>query len=173
MVRGSKEGRQISMVQTDTVIRELIERAINAASVMLPDKNVLMIRIMNSNTVMVNNHVFTNIKSSNRTKEKYGVYLYFNENYIVYLDEDEKECKKASFKLINKMISAFVNEFNISSYPIDISVGYEDLMDGVISDGNNSANICELHMPSETNQFKLEDLKVYETGWKVRVWKEQ
>ena len=161
------------MVQEDTVIRELIERAINAASVMLPDKNVLTVKIMNSNTVMVNNHVFTNIKSSNRTKDKYGVYLYFNENYIVYLDENEEECKKASFKLINKMMSAFVNEFNISSYPIDISVGYEDLMDGIISDGNNSANICELHIPSETKQFKLEDLKVYETGWRVKVWEEQ
>lgn len=161
------------MVQEDTVIRELIERAINAASVMLPDKNVLIVRIMDSNTVMVNNHVFTNIKSSNRTKDKYGVYIYFNETYIVYLKEDEDECKEASLKLINKMISAFVNEFNISSYPIDISVGYEDLMDGVISDGNNSANICELHMPSETKQFKLEDLKVYETGWRVKVWKEQ
>ena len=173
MVRDSKEGRQISMVQTDTVIRELIERTINAASVMLPDKNVLIVRIMDSNTVMVNNHVFTNIKSSNRTKDRYGVYLYFNETYIVYLNEDEDECKEASLKLINKMISAFVNEFNISSYPIDISVGYEDLMDGVISDGNNSINICELHMPSETKQFKLEDLKVYETGWKVRAWEEQ
>ena len=161
------------MVQTDTVIRELIERAINAASVMLPDKNVLIVRILDSNTVMVNNHVFTNIKSSNRTKEKYGVYLYFNETYIVYLNEDEDGCKKASLKLINKMISAFVNEFNISSYPIDISVGYEDLMDGIISDGNNSINICELHIPSETKQVKLEDLEVYETGWRVKVWKEQ
>lgn len=161
------------MVQTDTVIRELIERAVNAASVMLPDKNVLTVRIMDSNTVMVNNHVFTNIKSSNRTKEKYGVYMYFNENYIVYLNEDEDGCKEASLKLINKTVSAFVNEFHISSYPIDISVGYEDLMDGIISDGNNSANICELHIPSETRHFKLEDLKVYETGWRVRVWKEQ
>lgn len=161
------------MVQTDTVIRELIERAINAASVMLPDKNVLTVRIMDSNTVMVNNHVFTNIKSSNRTKEKYGVYLYFNENYIVYLNEDEKECREASLKLINSMISAFVDEFHISSYPIDISVGYEDLMDGIISDGNNSINICELHIPSETEEFKLEDLEVYETGWRVKVWKEQ
>ena len=160
------------MVQTDTVIRELIERAINAASVMLSDKNVLTVRIMDNNTVMVNNHVFTNIKSSNRTKEKYGVYLYFNENYIVYFNEDEEECREASLKLINKMISAFVNEFDISSYPIDISVGYEDLMDGIISDGNNSVNICELHIPSETKQFKLENLEVYETGWKVRVWKE-
>lgn len=161
------------MVQEDTVIRELIERAINAASVMLPDKNVLIVRIMDSNTVMVNNHVFTNIKSSNRTKEKYGVYLYFNENYIVYLNEDEEECREASLKLINSMISAFIDEFHISSYPIDISVGYEDLMDGVISDGNNSANICELHILSETKQFKLEDLEVYETGWRVKVWKEQ
>lgn len=161
------------MVQTDTVIRELIERAINAASVMLPDKNVLTVRITDSNTVMVNNHVFTNIKSSNRTKDKYGVYLYFNENYIVYLNEDEEECKKASFKLINKMMSAFVNEFGISSYPIDISVGYEDLMDGVISDGNNSINICELNAPRETKQFKLEDLEVYETGWRAKVWEEQ
>lgn len=161
------------MVQTDTVIRELIERAINVASVMLPDKNVLTIRIMDSNTVMVDNHVFTNIRLSNRTKDKYGVYLYFNENYIVYLHEDEEECKKVSLKLISSMISAFVDEFHISSYPIDISVGYEDLMDGIISDGNNSANICELHMPSEAKQFKLEDLKIYETGWKVRVWKEQ
>ena len=71
------------------------------------------------------------------------------------------------------MISAFVNEFDISSYPIDISVGYEDLMDGVISDGNNSINICELHIPSETKQVKLEDLEVYETGWRVKVWEEQ
>lgn len=161
------------MVQEDTVIRELIERAINAASVMLPDKNVLIVRILDSNTVMMNNHVFTNIKSSNRTKDKYGVYLYFNENYIVYLNEDEKECKEASFKLINRMISAFMNEFGISSYPIDISVGYEDLVDGVISDGNNSINICELHVPSKTKQFKLEDLEVYETGWRVKVWEEQ
>lgn len=161
------------MVQTDTVIRELIERAINAASVMLPDKNVLIVKIMDSNTIMVNNHVFTNIKSSNRTKDKYGVYLYFNETYIVYLNEDEDGCKEASLKLINKMISAFVNEFNISSYPIDISVGYEDLMDGVISDGDNSTNICELYIPSETKQFKLEDLEVYETGWRVKVWEEQ
>lgn len=161
------------MVQEDTVIRELIERAINAASVMIPDKNILIVRIMDSNTVMVNNHVFTNIKSSNRTKDKYGVYLYFNETYIVYLNEDEDGCMKASLKLINSMISAFVNEFNISSYPIDISVGYEDLMDGIISDGNNSANIYELHIPSETEEFKLEDLEVYETGWRVKVWKEQ
>lgn len=161
------------MVQEDTVIRELIERVINAASVMLPDKNVLIVRIMDSNTVMVNNHVFTNIKSSNRTKDKYGVYLYFNETYIVYLNEDEDGCKEASLKLINKMISAFVNEFNISSYPIDISGGYEDLMDGVISDGNNSINICELNAPREVMQFRLKDLRVYETGWKVRVWKEQ
>lgn len=161
------------MVQEDTVIRELIERAINAASVMFPDKNVLIVRIMDSNTIMVNNHVFTNIKSSNRTKDKYGVYLYFNENYVIYLNEDEEECRKASLKLINKMISAFVNEFDISSYPIDISVGYEDLMDGVISDGNNSINICELHIPSETKQVKLEDLEVYETGWRVKVWEEQ
>ena len=160
------------MVQTNTVIRELIERAINAASVTLPDKNVLTVRIMDSNTVMVNNHVFTNIKSSNRTKEKYGVYLYFNENYIVYLNEDEKECREASLKLINSMISAFVDKFHISSYPIDISIGYEDLVDGVISDGNNSINICELHISSETEEFKLEDLEVYETGWRVKVWKE-
>ena len=161
------------MVQEDTVIRELIERAINAASVMLPDKNVLIVRIMDSNTVMVNNHVFTNIKSSNRTKDRYGVYLYFNETYIVYLNEDEEKCREVSLKIINSMISAFVNEFDISSYPIDISVGYEDLMDGIISDRNNSTNICELHIPSETKQFKLEDLEVYETGWKVRVWEEQ
>lgn len=161
------------MVQEDTNIRELIERAINIASVMLPDRDVLNIRILTDDSVMINNNVFFNVKLSNRTKEKYGVYLYFNENYVVYLKEDEDECKEASLKLINKMISAFVNEFHISSYPIDISVGYEDLMDGIISDGNNSANICELHIPSETKQFKLEDLKVYETGWKVRVWKEQ
>ena len=161
------------MVQTDTNIRELIERAINAASVMLPDKTVLIVRIMDENTVMVNNHVFTNIKSSNRTKDKYGVYLYFDENYVIYLNEDEEECKKASLKIINKMISAFISKFNISLYPVDISVGYEDLVDGVISDGSNSVNICELHIPSETKQFKLEDLEVYETGWKVRVWKEQ
>lgn len=157
------------MVQTDTVIRELIERAINIASVMLPDKNVFSVRIFDSDTVMVNNHVFTKVKLSNRTKDKYGVYLYFNENYVVYLHEDEEECKKASLKLINSMISAFVDEFHVSSYPIDISVGYEDLMDGVISDGNNSANICELHIPRETKKFKLEYLEVCETGWKVRV----
>lgn len=161
------------MVQTDTVIRELIERAINAASVMLPDKNVLIVRILDSNTVMVNNHVFTNIKSSNRTKDRYGVYLYFNENYVVYLNEDEEECMEASLKLINSMISEFVDEFHISSYPIDISVGYEDLMDGVISDGNSSINICELHIPSEAEEFKLENLEVYETGWRVKIWKEQ
>ena len=161
------------MVQEDTNIRDLLERAINIASVMLPDRDVLNIRILTDDSVMINNNVFFNVKLSNRTKDKYGVYLYFNETYIVYLNEDEDGCKEASLKLINKMISEFVNEFHISSYPIDISVGYEDLMDGVISDGNNSANICELHMHSETKQFKLEDLKVYETGWKVRVWKEQ
>lgn len=161
------------MVQTDTVIRELIERAINADSVMLPDKNVLTVRIMDSNTVMVNNHVFTNIKSSNRTKDRYGVYLYFNETYIVYLNEDEDECKEASLKLINKMISAFVNEFNISSYPIDISVGYEDLVDGEISDGENYISIRELNAIEETTQFRLENLEVYETGWRAKVWEEQ
>lgn len=161
------------MVQTDTNIRDLIERAINIASVMLPDRDVLNIRILTDNSVMINNNVFFNVKLSNRTQESYGVYLYYNDNYVVYLEENEEKCREASLKLINSMISEFVDEFHISSYPIDISVGYEDLMDGVISDGNNSANICELHMPSETKQFKLEDLKVYETGWKVRVWKEQ
>lgn len=161
------------MVQTDTVIRELMERAINAASVMLPDKNVLIVRIMDSNTVMVNNHIFTNIKSSNRTKDKYGVYLYFNENYIVYLNEDEEECREASLKLVNSMVSAFVNKFDISSYPIDISVGYEDLVNGEISDGENYISIHELNATEESTQFRLEDLEVFETGWKVRVWKEQ
>lgn len=161
------------MVQTDTVIRELIERAINAASVMLPDKNVLTVRIMNSNTVMVNSHVFTNVKLSNRTKEKYGVYLYFNDNYIIYLEENEEKCKEASLKIINLMISAFESKFNITNYPIDISVGYEDLVNGEISDGENYIGICELNTTEESTQFRLENLEVYETGWRVRVWKGQ
>lgn len=161
------------MVQEDTNIRELIERAINIASVMLPDREVLTIRILTDDSVMINNNVFFNVKLSNRTKEKYGVYLYFNDTYVVYLDEDEEECKKASFKLINKMISAFVAKFGITAYPIDISVGYEDLVNGEISDGENYISICELNATEESTQFKLEDLEVYETGWKVRVWKEQ
>lgn len=161
------------MVQEDTNIRELIERAINIASVMLPDRDVLNIRILTEDSVMINNNVFFNVKLSNRTQESYGVYLYYNDNYVVYLEENEEKCREASLKLINSMISAFIAKFGITTYPIDISVGYEDLVNGEISDGNNSANICELHMPSETKQFKLEDLKVYETGWKVRVWKEQ
>ena len=161
------------MVQEDTNIRELIERAINIASVMLPDRDVLNIRILTDDSVMINNNVFFNVKLSNKTKEKYGVYLYYNDNYVVYLEENEKKCREVSIKLINSMISAFIAKFDISSYPIDISVGYEDLVNGEISDGENYVSICELNTPEESTQFRLEDLEVYETGWKVRVWKEQ
>lgn len=161
------------MVQEDTNIRELIERAINIASVMLPDRDVLNIRILDENTVMVNNHVFVNIKSSNKTQEQYGVYLYYNDNYVVYLEENEEKCKEASLKIINSMISAFVSKFNITNYPIDISVGYEDLVNGEISDGENYISIRELNAIEESTQFRLENLEVCETGWRVRVWKEQ
>lgn len=161
------------MVQTDTNIRELIERAINIASVVLPDRDVLNIRILDNNTVMVNNHVFTNVKLSNRTKENYGVYLYFNDTYVVYLEENEEKCREVSLKIINSMISEFIAKFSITAYPIDISVGYEDLVDGEISDGENHISIRELNDIEETTQFRLENLEVYETGWKVRVWKEQ
>lgn len=161
------------MVQEDTNIREMIERAINIASVMLPDREVLNIRILTDNSVMINNNVFFNVELSNRTKEKYGVYLYFNDNYIVYLNENEEKCREVSFKLVNLMVSAFIAKFNIIAYPIDISVGYEDLVNGEISDGENYINIRELNTIEEDTQFKLENLEVYETGWKVRVWKEQ
>lgn len=161
------------MVQEDTNIRELIERAINIASVMLPDRDVLNIRILTDDSVMINNNVFFNVKSSNRTQEPYGVYLYFNDAYVVYLAENEEKCKEASFKLINSMISVFIAKFDITDYPIDISVGYEDLVNGEISDGENYINIRELNTIEEDTQFKLEDLEVFETGWKVRVWKEQ
>lgn len=161
------------MVQTDTNIRELIERSINIASVILPDREVLNIRILTDDSVMVNNNVFINVKLSNRTKEKYGVYLYFNDNYIIYLEENEEKCKEASLKIINSMISAFVSKFNITTHPIDISVGYEDLVNGEISDGENHISIRELNAREESIQFRLEDLEVYETGWKVRVWEEQ
>lgn len=161
------------MVQTDTNIRDLIERAINIASVMLPDRDVLNIRILTDNSVMINNNVFFNVELSNRTKEKYGVYLYFNDNYIIYLAENEEKCREASLKVINSMISAFIAKFSITTYPIDISVGYEDLVNGEISDGENHISICELNTPEESIQFRLEDLEVFETGWKVRVWKEQ
>jgi hypothetical protein len=161
------------MVQEDTNIRELIERAINIASVMLPDRDVLNIRILTDDSVMINNNVFFNVKSSNRTQEPYGVYLYFNDTYVVYLAENEEKCKEASFKLINSMISVFIAKFDITDYPIDISVGYEDLVNGEISDGENYINIRELNTIEEDTQFKLENLEVYETGWKVKVWKEQ
>ena len=161
------------MVQEDTNIRELIERTINIASVMLPDRDVLTIRILTDDSVMINNNVFFNVKLSNRTKEKYGVYLYFNDNYIIYLAENEEKCREASLKVINSMVSAFVKKFDISSYPIDISVGYEDLVNGEISDGDNYISIRELNAIEEDTQFRLENLEVYETGWKVRVWKEQ
>lgn len=161
------------MVQEDTNIRELIERAINIASVMLPDRDVLNIRILTEDSVMINNNVFFNVKLSNRTQESHGVYLYFNDNYIIYLEENEEKCKEASLKIINLMISDFVSKFNITNYPIDISVGYEDLVNGEISDGENHISICELNTPEESTQFRLEDLEVFETGWKVRVWKEQ
>lgn len=161
------------MVQEDTNIRELIERAINIASVMLPDRDVLNIRILTDDSVMINNNVFFNVKSSNRTQESYGVYLYYNDNYVVYLTENEEKCRKASLKIINSMISAFIAKFSITTYPLDISVGYEDLMNGEISDGENYISIRELNTIEEDTQFRLEDLKVFETGWKVRVWKEQ
>ena len=161
------------MVQEDTNIRELIERAINIASVMLPDRDVLNIRILADDSVMINNNVFFNVKQSNRTQESYGVYLYYNDNYVVYLAENEKKCREASLKIINSMISAFITKFGITTYPIDISVGYEDLVNGEISDGENYIVICELNTPEESIQFRLEDLEVFETGWKVRVWKEQ
>lgn len=161
------------MVQEDTNIRELIERAINIASVMLPDRDVLNIRILTDDSVMINNNVFFNVKSSNRTQEPYGVYLYFNDTYVVYLAENEEKCKEASFKLINSMISVFIAKFDITDYPIDISVGYEDLVNGEISDGENYISICELNAIEESTQFRLENLEVCETGWRVRVWKEQ
>ena len=161
------------MVQKDTNIREMIERAINIASVMLPDRDVLNIRILTDDSVMINNNVFFNVKLSNRTKEKYGVYLYFNDNYIIYLAENEEKCREASLKVINSMISAFIAKFSITTCQVDISVGYEDLVNGEISDGENYIGICELNTPEESTQFRLEDLEVFETGWKVRVWKEQ
>lgn len=161
------------MVQEDTNIRELIERAINIASVMLPDRDVLNIRILTDDSVMINNNVFFNVKLSNRTQEFYGVYLYYNDNYVVYLAENEEKCREASLKIINSMISAFITKFGITTHPIDISVGYEDLVNGEISDGEIYISICELNAVEETTSFKLENLEVYETGWKVRVWKEQ
>lgn len=161
------------MVQEDTNIRDLLERAINIASVMLPDRDVLNIRILTENSVMINNNVFFNVKQSNRTQESYGVYLYYNDSYVVYLAENEEKCREASFKIINSMISAFVTKFGITTYPIDISVGYEDLVNGEISDGDNYISIRELNAIEEDTQFKLENLEVCETGWKVRVWKEQ
>lgn len=160
------------MVQEDTNIRDLLEKTINIASVMLPDRDVLNIRILTDDSVMINNNVFFNVKSSNRTQEPYGVYLYFNDTYVVYLAENEEKCKEASFKLINSMISVFIAKFDITDYPIDISVGYEDLVNGEISDGENYINIRELNTIEEDTQFKLENLEVYETGWKVKVWKE-
>lgn len=161
------------MVQEDTNIRELIERAINIASVMLPDRSVLNIRILTDDSVMINNNVLFNVKLSNRTQESYGVYLYYNDTYVVYLTENEEKCREVSLKIINSMISAFITKFGITTYPIDISVGYEDLMNGEISDGENYISIRELNTIEEDTQFKLENLKVCETGWKVRVWKEQ
>ena len=161
------------MVQEDTNIRELIERAINIASVMLPDRDVLNIRILTDDSVMINNNVFFNVKSSNRTQEPYGVYLYYNDNYVVYLAENEEKCREASLKIINSMISAFIIKFGITTYPIDISIGYEDLVNGEISDGDNYISIRELNDIEKDVQFRLENLEVYETGWKVRVWKEQ
>lgn len=161
------------MVQEDTNIRELIERAINIASIMLPDRDVLTTRILTDDSVIVNNNVFINVKLSNRTQESYGVYLYYNDNYVVYLEENEEKCREASLKIINSMISAFIAKFCITTYPIDISVGYEDLVNGEISDGENYISIRELNAIEEDTQFKIENLKVYETGWRVRVWKEQ
>ena len=157
------------MVQTDTNIRELIERAINIASVMLPDRDVLNIRILTDDSVMINNNVFFNVKSSNKTQEHYGVYLYYNDTYVVYLTENEEKCREASLKIINSMISAFIAKFGITTYPIDISVGYEDLVNGEISDGENYISIRELNAIEEDTQFRLESLEVYETGWRVRV----
>lgn len=157
------------MVQEDTNIRDLLERAINIASVMLPDRDVLNVRILTDDSVIINNNVFFNVKSSNRTQEPYGVYLYFNDTYVVYLAENEEKCREISLKIINSMISAFIAKFNIIAYPIDISVGYEDLVNGEISDGENYINIRELNTIEEDTQFKLENLEVYETGWKVKV----
>lgn len=161
------------MVQEDTNIRDLLERAINIASVMLPDRDALNIRILTDDSVMINNNVFFNIKQSNRTQESYGVYLYYNDNYVVYLAENEEKCREVSFKTINSMISAFITKFDITTYPIDISVGYEDLVNGEISDGENYISIRELNATEETTQFRLENLEVYETGWRAKVWKEQ
>lgn len=161
------------MVQEDTNIRDLLERAINIASVMLPDRDVLNIRILTEDSVMINNNVFFNVKLSNRTQESYGVYLYFNDNYVVYLAENEEKCREASLKIINSMISTFIAKFGITTYPIDISVGYEDLVNGEISDGENYISICELNAVEETTSFRLENLEVCETGWRVKVWKEQ
>lgn len=161
------------MVQEDTNIRDLLERAINIASVMLPDRDALNVRILTDDSVIINNNVFFNVKSSNRTQEPYGVYLYFNDTYVVYLAENEEKCREISLKIINSMISAFIAKFNIIAYPIDISVGYEDLVNGEISDGENYINIRELNTIEEDTHFKLENLEVYETGWKVKVWKEQ
>lgn len=161
------------MVQEDTNIRDLLERAINIASVMLPDRDVLNIRILTDDSVMINNNVFFNVKLSNRTQESYGVYLYYNDTYVVYLTENEEKCREVSLKIINSMISAFMTKFGITTYPIDISVDYEDLVNGEISDGENYISIRELNTVEGDTQFKLENLEVYETGWKVRVWKEQ
>ena len=161
------------MVQEDTNIRDLLERAINIASVMLPDRDVLNIRILTEDSVMINNNVFFNVNLSNKTQESCGVYLYYNDNYVVYLAENEEKCMEASLKVINSMISAFIAKFGIIAYPIDISVGYEDLVNGEISDGENYISIRELNAIEETAQFRLENLEVYETGWKVKVWKEQ
>lgn len=157
------------MVQEDTNIRDFLERAINIASVMLPDRDVLNIRILTDNSVMINNNVFFNVKKSNRTQESYGVYLYYDNNYVVYLAENEEKCREVSLKIINSMISAFIAKFNITTYPIDISVGYEDLVNGKISDGENYISIRELNAIEEITQFRLENLEVYETGWRVRV----
>lgn len=161
------------MVQEDTNIRDLLERAINIASVMLPDRDILNIRILTDDSVMINNNVFFNIKQSNRTQESYGVYLYYNDNYVVYLIENEEKCRESSLKMINSMISSFITKFDITTYPIDISVGYEDLVNGEISDGENYISIRELNAIEEATQFRLEDLEVYETGWRAKVWKEQ
>lgn len=161
------------MVQEDTNIRDLLERAINIASVMLPDRDILNIRILTDDSVMINNNVFFNIKLSNRTQESYGIYLYYNDNYVVYLAENEEKCREVSLKIINSMMSAFIAKFSITTYPIDISVGYEGLVNGEISDGENYISIRELNAIEEDTQIRLENLEVYETGWKVRVWKEQ
>ena len=161
------------MVQEDTNIRDLLERAINIASVMLPDKDVLNIRILTDDSVMINNNVFFNVKQSNRTQESYGVYLYYNDNYVVYPTENEERCREVSLKIVNSMVSTFIAKFGITTYPIDISVGYEDLVNGEISDGENNISIRELNAIEETTQFRLENLEVYETGWRAKVWKEQ